>query len=54
MTIGEQLFLGLVLLAFLTFGVVLAVVSSRTNRHMRRGPAEPPTEQDQARLDRAA
>jgi hypothetical protein len=39
MTIGEQLYLGLVLLAFFTFGVTLVVVSSRTNSHMRQKAA---------------
>jgi hypothetical protein len=37
MTIGEQLYLALVLLAFCTFGATLAAVSSSTSSHLRKG-----------------
>lgn len=36
MNLGEQLFFALVVSAFLIFGAVLAVVSVRTNRYLRR------------------
>jgi hypothetical protein len=36
MTIGEQLYLALVLLAFCTFGATLATVASETSRHLRK------------------
>lgn len=36
MTLGEQLYLGLVLFAFFTFGIVLATISTTTNRYSRR------------------
>jgi hypothetical protein len=36
MTIGEQLYLALVVLAFCTFGATLATVASRTSSHVRK------------------
>lgn len=52
MTIGEQLYLGLVLLAFFGFGITLAVVSSLTNRHMRA--AAESAERDPHQVNKAA
>ena len=40
MTFGEQLFFGLILAAFVIFGVTLAIVASRTNRYMRGKASE--------------
>jgi len=54
MTMGEQLFLALVLSAFFTFGAVLAVVSSRTNKHMRREEAKAADNRAPASLAKAA
>ena len=40
MTLGEQLFLGLVLVAFAAFGVSLAIVQYSTERYLRSRSAE--------------
>ena len=40
MTFGEQLFFGLIVAAFMIFGVSLAIVASRTSRYMRRKASE--------------
>ena len=47
MTFGEQLYLGLVVAAFVIFGITLAIVASSTSRFMRR------KDSDSARLSRA-
>lgn len=54
MTIGEQLYLALVLLAFFTFAATLAVVSSRTDHHMRRRATDQPAERDPLPLNKVA
>jgi hypothetical protein len=36
MTVGEQLYLGLVVAAFSIFGVALAIIASSTERFLRR------------------
>jgi len=54
MTLGEQLYLGLVFLAFFTFGITLAVVSSQTSRHLRRLAREQAAEAHQPPFNKAA
>ena len=54
MTVGEQLYLALVLLSFCTFGVTLAVVSARTSRYVRRKGTKEVAGRDQSSLKNAA
>ena len=54
MTIGEQLYLALMLLAFFTFAATLAVVFSRASHHMRRRATDQPAERDPPLLNKVA
>lgn len=54
MTIGEQFYLGLVLTGFVTFGIVLAVISTSTNRYVRRQAAKAAAERLQTNVKKAA
>jgi hypothetical protein len=54
MTFGEQLYLALVLLAFFSFGIALALVSAGTNRYLRRRLVNQPAGSNRSRLNKAA
>lgn len=53
MSLVEQLYLALVLLAFAAFSVTLALVASHTSRNTRR-QSEEPAERDPSEADKAA
>ena len=54
MSLGEQLYLALVLLAFASFSVTLAAVAWGTSRHTRRQGGSQPAEGNPSHVNKAA